>query len=339
MRGTLFVLTYIIVCLLYIFLSDSLLFWLTPDLAQTRLLQTLKGTIFVLVTAALMFWLIRQNNSRQSSATEEVAKSLRQVTEASTELKQALAEGEAARLALELRTEELKRSNEDLVQFAYVVSHDLREPLRMVSSYLQLLQKRYGDQLDNTAKEFIHFAVDGATRMQAQISSLLEYSRLNTHGKQFSTVDLNRVLEEVRQDLSLLLEERKADLRVETMPILQGDSSQLALLFKNLISNAIKHNNSDPPRISVACEDWGESVRILVADNGEGFDPKFADRVFEIYQRLKRNHEGTGIGLALCKRIVQRHRGQIGVETQPGEGATFWIVLPKNGKADTARAS
>ena len=232
----------------------------------------------------------------------------------------------------------LEKSNERLEQFAYAASHDLQEPLRMVSSYLQLIERRYADELDEDGEEFIDFAVDGAERMREMIESLLEYSRIDTRGDPFEVVDLNAVLEDVRQDLQVKVEETGAAITAENLPCVYGDRSQLSQVFQNLLSNAIEYSGEAPPRIHVAAEQtdnenkWAISVR----DEGIGIDPDDADRVFEVFQSLQGHDDaGTGIGLALVERIVERHDGDIWVDSEPGEGTTFSFILPKATNKDT----
>jgi signal transduction histidine kinase len=228
------------------------------------------------------------------------------------------------------RTEEMERSNKDLQQFAYVASHDLQEPLRMVSSYVQLLQRRYKGKLDADADDFIGFAVDGAMRMQHLIQGLLSYSRINTHGSPPSAIDVGDVLRQVLINLRLAIEESGARIIHEALPVVEADATQLVQLFQNLIANAIKFCSALPPRIHITAEKdtpyWVFSVR----DNGIGIDPDFADRIFTIFQRLhsRTAYSGTGIGLAICKRIVERHGGSIRVVSSPGAGSTFYFTLP-----------
>ncbi|NHN47138.1 PAS domain S-box protein [Halostella sp. JP-L12] len=231
---------------------------------------------------------------------------------------------------LEGTVERLQQSNERLEQFAYAASHDLQEPLRMVSSYLQLIENRYGEDLDDDAREFLDFAVDGANRMQAMIEGLLEYSRIETRGNPFEPVELDAVLEDVRADLQLQIAESGAEIEADELPRVRGDESQLHQLFQNLLSNAIEYSGDGPPRVSVSAERTGGRWVISVSDDGIGIDPDDADRIFEVFQRLhaRDEYEGTGIGLALCKRIVERHGGDIWVDSHPGDGATFSFTLP-----------
>jgi signal transduction histidine kinase len=228
------------------------------------------------------------------------------------------------------RTEELERSNKDLQQFAYVASHDLQEPLRMVSSYVQLLQRRYQGKLDADADDFIGFAVDGATRMQHLIQGLLSYSRINTHGNPPSPTDVAEVLEQVTTNLRLAIGQSNARITHESLPVVKADATQLVQLFQNLIANAIKFCSALPPQIHITAERKDPHWTFSLKDNGIGLDPQFGDRIFTIFQRLhsRQDYPGTGIGLAICKRIVERHGGSIWVTSAPGEGSTFRFTLP-----------
>jgi PAS domain S-box-containing protein len=232
--------------------------------------------------------------------------------------------------ALALRAQELKRSNEDLQQFAYVASHDLQEPLRMITGYTSLLARRYHGKLDKDADEFISYAVDGAKRMQGLIQDLLSYSRVGTQGKAFELTDCEEVLAQTLASLQLALEESGATVTHEPLPTVVADETQLGQLFQNLIGNAIKYRNSRPPQVHVSCTRTASEWVFAVKDNGIGIDPRYAARIFVIFQRLHTREEypGTGIGLAVCKKIVERHGGHIWMESQPGEGATFYFTLP-----------
>ena len=228
---------------------------------------------------------------------------------------------------------ELKRSNTDLEQFAYVASHDLREPLRMVSSYMDLLERRYKGKLDKDADEFIGFAVDGAERMQRLINDLLAYSRLGTSSQPFAPASCEAALGLALGNLKLAIQDCKARISHDPLPEVIGDEAQLVQLFQNLVGNAIKFHGEKAPFVQISAEPKGNEWVFSVEDNGIGIDPQYAERIFIIFQRLqgRDQYEGTGIGLASCKRIVERHGGRIWVESTPGNGATFFFTLPKNG--------
>jgi len=234
---------------------------------------------------------------------------------------------------LQQKTGDLIRSNEELEQFAYVASHDLQEPLRMVTSYVQLLERRYKDKLDKDANEFIDFAVDGATRMHSLINDLLTYSRVGTRGKSLEPTDSETVLHLSLNNLRTAVEESGAELSYDSLPKVMSDSSQLEQLFQNLIGNAIKFRGKEPPRIHISASPNGNRWVFSVRDNGIGIESEFKDRIFVIFQRLhgKDKYPGTGIGLAVCKKIVERHGGRIWVESELGKGATFYFTLPKEG--------
>jgi PAS domain S-box-containing protein len=228
---------------------------------------------------------------------------------------------------------ELKRSNDELQQFAYVSSHDLQEPLRMVSSYTQLLAKRYKGRLDSDADEFITFAVDGCNRMQGLIQDLLAYSRAGTNGKALLEVSTEDALQKALTNLRIAIENGHAVITHDPLPVLTTDETQLTQVFQNLVGNAIKYHAAEAPRVHVsATRDSGNEWTFSVRDNGLGIDPQYFERIFIIFQRLhgRDEFEGTGIGLAICKKILERLGGRIWVESQPGKGSTFYFSLPEN---------
>jgi len=236
-----------------------------------------------------------------------------------------------AREELVWRAEELARSNAELEQFAYIASHDLQEPLRMVSSYCQLLQRRYHDKLDNDANDFIGFAVDGAMRMQKLIDDLLTYCRVGTKGTPFQVTDCSRVVDNVLENLKVSIEDCDAKIKKEKLPITMADETQLAQVFQNLIANAVKFRKDDGPEISIGSRRRNGEWVISVKDNGIGIETDYEKRIFVIFQRLhsKETYPGTGIGLAVCKKIVERHGGRIWVKSKPGKGSTFNFTLPR----------
>ena len=259
---------------------------------------------------------------------------------------QDISDRKQANEALARYAAELERSNQELEQFAYVASHDLQEPLRMVASYVQLLAKDYGDKLDADADEYIGYAVDGARRMQRLIDDLLAFSRVGTRGQQFQPVDCNQLLQDVLLGLKLAIEESGASITYAELPTIMADRGQVYQLLQNLIANALKFRGDAPPHIHVSAtwhaggegantgpnisSDEGPSWVFAVADNGIGIDPQYSERVFVIFQRLhsRAQYSGTGIGLAICKKIVERHGGRIWVDSTLDQGATFYFRLP-----------
>ena len=242
-----------------------------------------------------------------------------------------ITERKRAEEKLQLALAELERSNKELEQFAYIASHDLQEPLRMVSSYTQLLAKRFEGQLDEKTRKYVHYAVDGAFRMKTLINDLLTYSRVGRRGKPLEPADSSVVLGEALRNLAALVEENRAVITHENLPTVCADGSQLVLVFQNLIANAIKFRRADVPRIHVSAQDKGGEWVFAVKDNGIGIESRHADRIFVIFQRLHTHEEysGNGIGLAVCKRVVERHGGKIWFESEPGSSTTFFFTIPK----------
>jgi len=233
------------------------------------------------------------------------------------------------------KVEELNRSNEELGQFAYIASHDLQEPLRMVASYTQLLSRRYKGKLDSDADEFIAFAVDGATRMQRLIQDLLAYSRVGTKGRDLLDISSEDALQRALINLRGAIEEKGALVTHDPLPSVLADEMQLIQLFQNLVGNAIKYQSSGIPKVHIsAAKNGGKKWTFSVKDNGLGIDPQYFERIFAMFQRLHKREEfaGTGIGLAICKKIVERHGGNISVESEPGHGSTFRFALAESEK-------
>ena len=232
--------------------------------------------------------------------------------------------------SLEQLTVELKRSNEDLEQFAYVASHDLQEPLRMIASYLQLIERRYKGKLDGQADQFIEFAVNGATRMQTLIRDLLTYSRIGVHRKDPKPVDVSATVKFALENLKIAIAEKQASIMVDPLPTVVGEATLLTQLFQNLVDNGIKFCTEATPRIHISASREGAEWIFSVADNGIGIDPQYLDHVFVIFKRLhgRDHYPGTGIGLAICKRIVDRQGGRIWAESEPGKGTAFKFSIP-----------
>ena len=230
---------------------------------------------------------------------------------------------------LKQTAEQLLRSNRELEQFAYVASHDLQEPLRVVVGYVQLLERRYKDRLDADADQFLRYIVNGVTRMQQLITDLLNYSRIGTRGKPFQPTDARKALDRALANLQKVVEENDAKITCDGLPSVQGDESQLVQLFQNLISNAIKFRGQRPAEIDVSARRDGDRWVFAVRDNGIGIEREYWEQIFVIFRRLhtRQKYAGTGIGLAVCKRIVERHGGQIWLDSQPGQGTTFYFTL------------
>jgi signal transduction histidine kinase len=228
------------------------------------------------------------------------------------------------------RTAALERSNQDLMQFAYIASHDLQEPLRMVSNYTELLHRRYAAHLNEDAQVFMKYAIDGARRMQELISDLLTYAQIERDVVPFREIQVGSAVERAIQALRLSIEQQSARIFVKQLPAVVGDEGQLSQVFQNLISNSLKYRSRNTPEVQIwaALDKEGNHWTFFIKDNGVGFDMKFKDRLFNMFQRLETKLPGTGIGLALCKKIVQYHGGRIDVESQPGVGTTFFFTLP-----------
>lgn len=232
---------------------------------------------------------------------------------------------------LNKRTEELMTSQAELERFAYIASHDLQEPLRMVSSFLQLLEKKYKPSLDETAQLYITYAVDGAAKMKRLIMDLLEYSRVGTNKEKFVDTDMNEVITQVLETFGSKAQDTGALFNVQALPMIKANKIQMIQLLQNLVSNSLKYTNSFAPEIEIGCEDKDDSWQFFVKDNGIGIEEKFFDRVFILFQRLysKNQFSGTGIGLTICKKIVEKHGGIIWIKSVIGKGSTFFFTVKK----------
>jgi light-regulated signal transduction histidine kinase (bacteriophytochrome) len=271
------------------------------------------------------------------ASSEELTASNEELQATSEELKTA---NESLQLQMQFEVEankelkevasKLKISNSELEQFAYVSSHDLQEPLRMVASFTQLLERRYKGQLDEDADEYIGFIVEGSQRMKYLIDDLLEFSRLNTQVKEFELSYLEIALEDVLLKLQISIKDYNAKITHEPLPTLMVDLMQIRQLFQNLISNAIKFHGDEPPEIHISAQKNGNEWIFGVSDNGIGIKPEHQELIFGIFKRLHTREEypGTGIGLSICKRIIERHGGRIWVESEPGKGSTFYFTIP-----------
>lgn len=233
---------------------------------------------------------------------------------------------------LKQRADELAASNIELERFAYIASHDMQEPLRMITSFLQLFKKKYEDQIDETAEQYIHFAVDGAERMKKLIMDLLHYSRVGSNKEDFETIDTTNLLKEVVNVFLAHIEETKATITVDQLPVIKANKTQLFQLFQNLIGNALKYHGEAPPVIHISGKEEENQFAFSVRDNGIGIKPIFFEKVFVLFQRLhhKNEYSGTGIGLAICKKIIERHNGRIWVESEPGKGSCFYFTISKS---------
>jgi light-regulated signal transduction histidine kinase (bacteriophytochrome) len=233
-------------------------------------------------------------------------------------------------VALENANSALARSNEELKQFAYIASHDLREPLRAIAGFSALLAERYTGKLDQDADDYIRFITDAASRMHNMINDLLSYSRLDTQSEPLGSCDMSQMLGLAQSNLLAAISEQHAKITHDVLPVVQADATQIVQLFQNLIANAIKFHGNEPPRVHVGAQQRDSEWEFTVRDNGIGIDPRHADTVFQIFKRLHTSdrYPGTGIGLAVCKRIVERHGGRIWVERNADQGSTFHFTLP-----------
>lgn len=287
---------------------------------EVDFLQKLATHVAIAIKQAILFKQLQQRNQElaESKADLEI-----KVSDRTKEL-------EVVNRELRKLNQELTLSNQELEQFAYIVSHDLREPLRMVTSFTQLLEKKYSGHLDADADQIIGFAVDGATRMEELINDLLTYSRVGNSGKTLELINTEKVLDQALSNLHIVIQEHNAQIVRETLPSIVGNATQLIQLWQNLIDNSIKYRRDESPKIEIGVTAELEQYLFWVKDNGIGIDPKYSDRIFQIFQRLhtRQEYPGTGTGLAICHKIVERHGGKIWVESELGQGATFYFTLP-----------
>lgn len=291
--------------------------WLTTEV---DLLQQLATQVAIAIQQGILFEQLQQSNQNLEQAKADLEHRVRDRTR----------ELEKANGQLRELNQELTSSNQELEQFGYIVSHDLREPLRMVTSFTQLLAQRYSGQLDAEADQIIDFAIDGATRMEELIHDLLIYSRVGNQEKNFTSVNCNEILDQALSNLSLTITETNAQIARETLPTVMADGTQLIQLFQNLIANSIKYQREALPIIQIGATAKPKHWLFWVKDNGIGIEPQYCDRIFQIFQRLhaRQEYPGTGTGLAICHKIVERHSGKIWVESEIGQGATFYFTLP-----------
>ena len=301
------------------------------------------GLLLLVLMSLVTVYVVRLNRvlTERTSELEEVRENLEdrvrertaELASANSELQAEIADRERARRERERLVADLARSNTELEQFAYVASHDLQEPIRMVSSYVALLDRKYHGELDDKADLYIHFAIDGAQRMHKLINGLLEYSRVMRRTAVFKTVDMNTVFSNAVANLAVLIAEAGAAVTKDDLPSVSGDETQLVQLLQNLISNGIKFRKENlPPSVHISARRDGPDWVFSIRDNGIGIERQHFDRVFQIFQRLHSRSEypGTGIGLSICKRIIDHHRGRIWIESVPGEGTTFFFTISAN---------
>jgi light-regulated signal transduction histidine kinase (bacteriophytochrome) len=269
-----------------------------------------------------------------SAAFNQMGEAIRQRTaqleSANRQLEGEIAERQAAQEALQRAAEQLTSSNKELEQFAYIASHDLQEPLRVVTGYVQLIERKYKGRLDAEAEQFMEYIRDGVSRMQQLITDLLSYSRLGTRSKPFGPVKAETVLERAVTNLQPLIDQNSAVVAHQALPEVRGDETQLLQLFQNLIANAVKFHGHRRPQVDISARPENGQWVFAVHDNGIGIERQYWEQIFAIFQRLhtRQKYPGTGIGLAVCKRIVERHGGRIWLDSQPDQGTTFYFTLP-----------
>jgi len=287
---------------------------------EVNFLQKLATQVAIAIKQAILFNQLQQTNQALAESKAELEIKVKDRTQ----------ELELVNRRLLNLNQELTCSNQELEQFAYIVSHDLREPLRMVTSFTQLLEQKYSGYLDDDADQIIGFAVDGATRMEELINDLLAYSRVGNSGKTLELVNTEKVLDQSLSNLHLAIQEHQVQIVRETLPSVVGNATQLIQLWQNLIDNSIKYRGTELPRIEIGATSELNQYLFWVKDNGIGIHPKYRDRIFQIFQRLhtRQEYPGTGTGLAICHKIIERHGGKIWVESAIDQGATFYFTLP-----------
>ncbi len=279
---------------------------------------------------------LKVQSKRIQTQNEELARQNEEMRLVQEELEKRLDELRLAHDELDKKIQELKSANEELQRFAYVASHDLQEPLRMISSYLQLLERRYKNRLDRDANEFIDFAVNGAKRLQKMIESLLEYSRVETRGEPFKEFSSDEALDDALDNLEVAIVENEAVISRKKLPLVLGDAGQISRVFQNLISNSLRFRSKERPNILISASRQDGEWLFSIRDNGIGIDPQYHDKIFVIFQRLHgHDYPGTGIGLSISKRIIERHGGRIYMDSEPGKGSTFYFTLPALTAADS----
>jgi signal transduction histidine kinase len=311
--------------------------WVALERSVTRPLGHLAAAVRAASTGSHEHEIRAEGTGEIAALARDVEQMRRELVQQVAELRESHAETERAHRLLREQTRELERSNRDLEQFAYVASHDLQEPLRKVASFTQLLQKRYGGQLDERADQYIGFAVDGARRMQHLIQDLLAFSRVGRSGAEPEEVRLEAVLEQVLHDLGERIAESGAEVTHDPLPVVRGERALLAMLLMNVVGNALKFRHPErSPRVHLSARRDGDAWEVACTDNGIGIDPQYAERVFVIFQRLhpKEVYSGTGIGLALVKRVVEHHGGRVWVEPADTGGTTVRWTLRAAGEPD-----
>lgn len=297
--------TYLIAGLFWILLSDEIVLWFYGhDVLNTKSVQTIKGTLFVIITALLLYVLLKRHYNTLNRKINQ----------------------------LEVLNKQLEQSNKELEQFAYVASHDLQEPLRMVSSFLSQLESKYRDKLDQKAHQYIYFAVDGATRMRQIILDLLEYSRIGQDNIKKETLSINEIIQEFCETHKKEIERKNAHFIFNNLPKINSYRTSIVQIFHNLLENALKYSRENtPPEIRIHAEDLGDYWQFSITDNGIGIPEKSHDEIFTIFKRLhdRESYSGTGLGLAITKKNIEKLNGKIWVTSIPNQGTTFYFTLKK----------